>query len=255
VQLINFSEIKTSCANCGLHEICLPRGLASEDMLALEQLVKRTHALNKGTLLFQAGEAFSSLYAVRSGSIKLYTVDESGDEQIIGFYLAGELLGLDGIETHIHKCSAMALETSSICSFPCTDLSSICRRVPALQEQLFHLIGREISDENRLLLTIAKKTAEQRIATFLLSLSTRFKRLGYSEHEFRLTMSRKDIGNYLGLNIETVSRTFSSLQKMNLIDNDRKFVKIFDINRLRSLCTGDPQPATGGRNTAAYKIP
>ncbi len=245
MQLIDFSEIKASCANCGLHEICLPRGLAGEDLLALEQLVKKTRAIPKGGLLFQAGEAFSSLFAVRSGSIKLFTVDEAGDEQIIGFYLAGELLGLDGIETHAHKCTAAALETSSVCSFPYTRLTSICREIPSLQEQLFHLIGREISDENRLLLTIAKKSAEQRIATFLLSLSTRFKRLGYSQSEFRLPMSRKDIGNYLGLNIETVSRTFSSLQKSEIIANDRKFVKILDMGELRNLCTHDAGTPAG----------
>lgn len=250
MQLVDFKDIKASCASCSLHEICLPRGLRGEELEKLEQLVKRTRAMQKADILFHAGQKFTSLYAVRSGSVKLFTVDESGDEQIIGFYLAGELLGLDGIETNYHKCAAVALETSSVCAFPYTSLITICHQIPALHEQLFHLIGHEISDENRLLLTVAKKNAEQRIATFLLSLSSRFRRLGYSEHEFKLSMSRKDIGNYLGLNIETVSRTFSNLQRMNVIASEKKSIKILDMAGLHHLCASEIDVAMKGHSAA-----
>lgn len=236
MQLVDFSKIKVSCENCSLSELCLPRGLSKQDLEKLDQVVKRTRPLHKGDILFRAGDSFRSLYAVRSGCIKLHASSDLGEEQIIGFYLPGEVVGMDGMNNNRHSCTATALETSSLCALPYSALTEICRKVPTLNEQMFQLMARELSQDNQLLLTITKKNAEERIATFLMSLSTRFKRLGYSATEFKLSMSRSEIGNYLGLTIETVSRGMNRFQKQGIISIERKFVNILDMPLLQSLC-------------------
>ena len=238
MQLVDLNKFKISCASCNLAELCLPRGLSGEEMDELDKVVRQSRPLHKGDHLFRSGDPLTSLYAVRSGSIKLYIHSNDGDEQIIGFYLPGEIIGLDGMEHNSHSCSAVALETSSFCTFPYTQLTDVCKKVPALQDQMFRLMGREISYENKLLLTISKKSAEERIATFLSSLSIRFRQLGFSADEFKLSMSRQEIGNYLGLTIETVSRIFSRFQKKEYIAIDRKYIQILDRSSLDDLCKG-----------------
>jgi CRP/FNR family transcriptional regulator len=238
MELIDFTKLKVSCQKCSLAELCLPHGLSKADLEKLDQFVRHPKPLGRGDLLFRSGDALGSLFAVRSGSAKMVIGNHRGEEQILGFYLPGEVVGFDALNTGFHTCSAMALETSSICSLPYSQLAEISRGVPALQEQVLRLIGREMSIENELLLTINKKSADERIATFLLSLSNRFKRLGYAAHEFRLSMSRQEIGNYLGLTIETVSRTFTRLQKRQLISAQRRLVKLLDVEALHELSHG-----------------
>ena len=238
VSIIEFHKFKASCESCNLAELCLPRGLNQVELESLEKLVRQTRPMHKGDYLFRSGDPHSSLYAVRSGSVKLFTDSDDGDEQIIGFYLPGEIVGLDGFETGTHNCSAVALETSSLCGFPCSQLTEICQSIPALQEQMFRIMGRELSHENRLLLTIGKKNAEERIATFISSLSARFKILGFSPLDFHLSMSRQEIGNYLGLTIETVSRVLSRFQKNGIIEIDNKRITIVKQEKLVSMCGG-----------------
>ena len=206
-------------------------------MEKLDRVSRRVRPLRKGEVLFRPGEPLTSLYAMRSGCMKLYISSNEGEDQITGFYLPGEILGLDGVESDFHTCTAVALETSTLCAFPYKNLSEICKHVPAMHDQMFRLMGRELSHENQLLLTVNKKNAEERIATFLISLSARFKRLGYSETEFRLNMSRAEIGNYLGLTIETVSRGLNRFQKIGLISIQRKYVKILNMSGLKALCS------------------
>jgi len=244
MELVDFSRLKVSCQKCSLAELCLPHGLSMADMEKLDQYVRHPKPLGRGDHLFHSGDALGSLYAVRSGSAKLVISNRKGEEQILGFYLPGEVVGFDAINTGFHTCSATALETSSICTLPYSQLGEISRSVPTLQEQVLRLIGREMSIENELLLTINKKSADERIATFLLSLSNRFKRLGYAQNEFRLSMSRQEIGNYLGLTIETVSRSFTRLQKRRLITTQRRLVKLLDVNTLHEMSHGSGSPAT-----------
>ena len=251
MHVIDFSKIKVSCENCNLNELCLPRGLGKQDLDKLDQIAKRTRPLHKGDVLFRSGDAFKSLYAVRSGCIKITASSELGDEQVLGFYLPGEIVGLDGVDNKQHSCTAIALETSSLCGFPYTNLTDVCKRVPALNEQLYSVMGRELSYENQLLLTITKKNAEERIATFLISLSTRFRRLGYSSTEFKLSMSRSEIGNYLGLTIETVSRTLNKFQKQKLINIERKHIRINELDTLKNLCTNSAASSKSGGSAAS----
>lgn len=244
MHVIDFTKIKVGCENCNLHELCLPRGLDGSDLEKLDRIVSRTQPLHKGDVLFNIGDKFTSLYAVRTGCIKLTTGSDQGDEQILGFYLPGEIVGLDGIEKGVHNCTAVALDTSSLCTIAFNNLADVCTQLPALNEQMFRLMARELSHDNQLLLTVTKRNADGRIATFLLSLSTRFHRLGYSAHEFRLMMSRSEIGNYLGLTFETVSRCLSRFQKQGLISINYKYITILDMAALKNVCN-EPGPGNG----------
>jgi len=246
--VIDYSKIKVSCENCNLHELCLPRGLDGDDLEKLDRIVTRTQPLHKGDVLFNAGDKFSNLYAVRTGCVKLTASSDQGEEQILGFYLPGELIGLDGIEKSIHSCTAVALDTSSLCAISFTNLSEVCRQLPALNEQMFRLMGRELTQDNQLLLTVTKKNADGRVATFLLSLSTRFQRLRYSATEFRLPMSRSEIGNYLGLTFETVSRCLNRFQKQGMININHKYITILDLPALKNACS-EPEASIRTGNT------
>ena len=237
-QVFDISKFKVSCGNCSLSELCLPWGLKIDDLNELEKIIKRVRPLQRGEYLFHAGDKFQHIYAVRSGALKAYKTTEDGNEQILGFYLPGELLGLDAIDNMEHVCTTVALETSSFCSIPFMRLEDLCHKIPGLQHQMYRLMSRELSTENESLLLLGKKSAEEKIATFLVNLSTRLHMLGYSATEFRLPMSRQEIGNYLGLTVETVSRIFSRLQKDKLILIDRKLIKIIDSEALHKMCAG-----------------
>ena len=237
-QVIDFSRIRATCSDCNLHELCLPRGLEKQDLLLLEQVVRRTRPLHNGDYLFRTGDQFEYIYALKSGSVKLVFNDSEGNDQIIGFYFPGEILGLDAIDKKEHICTAQALETSSYCAFPFSRLTEFCQHIPALQNQMFRLMSRELTTDHELLLTINMKNADVRLATFLVTLSSRFQRLGYSATAFRLSMTRKEIANYLGLTVETVSRNLSRFQQDGLISVNRKLLEINDLDALRHFSSG-----------------
>lgn len=246
--VIDLAKIKVSCNDCNLSELCLPRGLHLDELTLLDRIIKRSTPLHRGEYLFHAGDPLGSIFAVRSGAIKLYALSNSGEEQILGFFLPGELVGLDAINAERHKGFAVALETSSYCAIPFPRLEEICRQLPGLAHQFLKLMSREISHENRLLLSLASRSAEERIASFLLNLSGRYRSLGYSAQEFRLPMPRKDIGLFLGLTIETVSRIFSRLQREKVIVADRRFIRITNPAELDRICANAITPtAAQGR--------
>lgn len=232
---IKLSALKTACKTCSLHDLCLPLGLDLGDIERLDDIVKRSRPLHKGEYLFNSGENFSSIYAVRSGSIKTFTESEQGDEQITGLYLPGELIGLDAIHENQHPCSAIALETTSLCELPFNSLEDLSSQIPELHHQLFRIMSKEIAGDQSLLMLMAQKSADERLAAFLVNLSGRLKARNFSETEFNLTMSRKDIGNYLGLTIETISRTFSRFQSEGLLSTQRKYVNIHKLDALKEL--------------------
>ena len=234
-QPIKLSALKTACTSCNLHDLCLPLGLDLGDIDRLNEIIKRRKPLQKGEYLFQNGNKFTSIYAVRSGSIKTYTESEQGDEQITGLYLPGELLGLDAIHNNQHPCSAIALETTSLCEIPFNILEELSETVPGLYHQLFRIMSKEIASDEALLMLMAQKNAEERLAAFLINMSHRLKQRNFSETEFHLSMSRKDIGNYLGLTIETISRTFSRFQNDGLLTTQRKYVNILKLDELKAI--------------------
>ncbi len=236
---VNFKSLKASCKNCSLVELCLPRGLGSSDLKNLDDVIQKRTLVHKGESIFRQGSKSEHIYAVRSGSVKTYTTAKDGEEQVLGFHLPGELLGLDGLDNHIHSCSAVALDTATICELPTEELNVLCIKIPGLQQQLLSLISDEINKDHSMLLLLARRNAEQKLATFLISLSGRFKARGYSSGEFELSMSRHDIGNYLGLADETVSRLITKLKEHSLIDANRKNIKIVDHDQLCKLAEGE----------------
>jgi len=242
-KLIDFSAIKVACRECSLARLCLPMGLNGPDMDRLDTAMSRPRPLRRGEHLFRAGDPFRSVYAVRSGSIKVYTPCEDGSEQVLGFHLPGELVGMDAIEEERHVCSAKVLETTSVCAMPYDQLAELAQDIPSLQQHFIRLMSKELARDEAMLLLLAKGNAEERLATFLLSLSTRLKDRGFSDSEFNLSMSRHDIGNYLGLAVETVSRMFSRLQDEGVLTVHRKNIRIHDLGRLRDMIHL-PEPGT-----------
>jgi CRP/FNR family transcriptional regulator, anaerobic regulatory protein len=226
---------KISCGNCRLNTICLPLSLHFEDIEQLNQIIQRSKPLQKGDYLFRAGDAFTSVFAIRSGSVKSVAIGNNGDEQIMGFYLPGEVVGLEGLAHDVCSNSVVALETTSVCEIPFNRLEELSAKLPSLQRHFLQLMSREITHEQQIVTLLSKSSAEARIASLLLSISSRNSRRNLSASTFLLPMSRTDIGNFLGLTIETVSRTFSRLQKNNILDVDKKEIVIKDIMALQQL--------------------
>ncbi|MFB4367665.1 MULTISPECIES: fumarate/nitrate reduction transcriptional regulator Fnr [unclassified Pseudomonas] len=230
---------QTHCKDCSLASLCLPLSLDLEDMDALDDIVKRGRPLKKGEFLFRQGDTFNSVFAVRSGALKTFSLSDAGEEQITGFHLPSELVGLSGMDTELYPVSAQALETTSVCEIPFERLDELSVSLPQLRRQLMRVMSREIRDDQQMMLLLSKKTADERIATFLVNLSARFSARGFSANQFRLAMSRNEIGNHLGLAVETVSRVFTRFQQSNLIEAEGKEVHILDPIELCALAGGN----------------
>ncbi len=223
------------CANCRLSALCLPISLELEDIGRLEEIVQRGRPAHKGERIYHAGDKFRSVYAVRSGAIKSVNVTKDGTEQITGFYLPGEIIGMDGLADNTHTNSAIALETSAVCEIPFDRLEDLSTKLPSLQRRFFQLMSKEISNDQQLITLLSKNSAEERLSALILSIATRNHSRGLSATEFYLPMSRADMGNYLGLTIETVSRVLGRMSKQGLITLDKKHVQINDLEGLRTL--------------------
>lgn len=230
---------KTSCTNCRLNTICLPISLHIDDIDKLNAIIQRGKPLQKGEYLYRANQSFDSVYAIRSGAVKAVALSDNGEEQVTGFYLPGEVVGLDGLADNRYSNSVIALETASICEIPFGRLEELSLQIPNLQRHFFQLMSREITQDHQIITLLSKSSAEERIAALLLSISSRNSRRQLSASAFRLPMSRTDIGNYLGLTIETVSRIFSRLQKQGVIAVDKKEIHIIDLDKLRDIANGD----------------
>lgn len=226
------------CEDCSLSPICLPMAVSDADLHRLENIIERGRPLQRGEHVFRSGTPFESIYAVRSGALKTYRLTPEGDEQIMGFHLPGEMFGLGGLGGHsgeTHPNAAVALETSTVCEVPFDLIEGLAIEIPGLQRHLFKIMSREISADEQLLVLLSKRSAEERIAALLLGLAARFRRRNLSATRFRLPMSRGDIGNYLGLVVETVSRVFTRLQAQGLIEVDGKEISILDPSALSTI--------------------
>ncbi len=226
------------CKNCSLATLCLPLSLNLEDMDSLDRIVKRGRPLKKGDFLFRQGDAFDSLFAVRAGALKTFSLTDLGEEQITGFHLPSELIGLSGVDSESYPVSAQALETTSACEIPFERLDQLSVQLPQLRRQLMRVMSREIRDDQQMMMLLSKKNADERIAAFLVNLSARFRARGFSPNQFRLAMSRNELGNYLGLAVETVSRVFTRFQQNKLIAAEGKEIHILDPIELCALAGG-----------------
>lgn len=214
------------CQNCSINQLCLPYTLDDKSLTQLDDIIERKRPYRRGDHLFRAGDNLDALYAVRSGSFKSYTLNDHGDMQITAFHMPGDLIGFDAISELAHGGFAEALETSMVCEIPYQNLEQLSGQLPALRRQVMRLMSDEISSDKRMLTLINTRTAEQRLAAFLLELSSRFRARGLSATEFRLSMTRAEIGNYLGLTVETVSRLLSKFQKNGYIEVDGRLVRL-----------------------------
>jgi CRP/FNR family transcriptional regulator len=223
------------CQDCRIKQLCLPVMLAESEIAHLDSIVHRGRPVNKGHHLIQAGDIFSGVFAIRSGSIKTYTVSIDGLEQITGFYLPGEIIGFDAISSGVYPGFAKALETSAVCEIPFGRLEQLASEIPGLQRQIFRTMSQEIVKDQELMLQLNKKSAEQLFGSFLINLSFRFGRRGLSSKRFRLPMARSDISNYLGLAVETISRLIAQLQDEGLVSINKREVEILDMHDLSVL--------------------
>jgi CRP/FNR family transcriptional regulator len=218
-----------------MRQLCMPQGLSPEELPELEALICSARPVRRGEALYRAGDPFDHLYAVRSGSLKTTMAHRDGREQVTGLRLAGEALGLDGISEDTHACSATALEDSTVCIIPYAALKNLCREIGSMQDRLHKLMGEQIVREAAQMMVLGSLCADERVAAFLLDVSERNAKRGYSSAEFNLRMTREDMGSYLGTTLETVSRTLSRFQKRGLIDTKGKLIRIVDLDGLRQV--------------------
>jgi len=226
----SLARFRTRCASCNLREVCLPCGLPTTEMQSLDEVVYTRKRVKRGESLYRAGEAFGSLYAVRSGFFKSSVVLEDGRDQVTGFHMAGEIVGMDGIGTDHHAADVTALEDTEVCVIPYARLEEA-----GLQRQLHRVMSRELVRDQGVMMLLGTMRAEERLAAFLLNLSQRFTARGYSPNEFHLRMKREEIGSYLGLSLETVSRLFSRFQADGLVAVQQKHIRILDVEGLRAV--------------------
>lgn len=238
-------ELKLTCQNCTLADLCLPHGMDHDALEELDRIVVRHNPYQPGQHLYRPGDSSHALYAVRSGALKSYCITADGDEQVLGFTLPGELTGMDGLSGGCYSSASVVLETSSICELPFSRLEGLCHEIPGLHKQMMNVVGREITSDQHMLMLLGKRTAEERLASFLLSLSSRYHMRGLSATEFNLPMSRQDIGNYLGMAIETVSRLFAQFQDRKLLEVHRRQLKILDLGRIKEMVEPCMRHSTG----------
>ena len=235
---LRLEPFKVACPSCNLRELCLPVGLSRENLERLDTLVANRRAIARGESLFRAGETFLSLYAVRTGFFKTRVSSEDGRDQVTGFQMAGELLGLDGISTDNHTCDAVALEDSQVCVIPYNQLEGLSREFTELQHQFHKIMSREIVRDHGVMLLLGSMRAEERLAAFLLNLTQRLQARGFSASSLILRMTREEIGSYLGLKLETVSRTFSKFQEEGILDVKQRQIRILAQEKLEKLVNG-----------------
>lgn len=232
------SSLKTSCAECTLNSVCLPKYLKPSQVDTIENFIQRSRVIHKGDYIHRQGDKVKSLYIVRSGSVKEAIICNNGNEQILAFYFPGEIVGLDSLSKQIYNCSVSALETTTYCALPIKEFMNICSQIPSLQHMLLTIMSKALAFENKMLLSACNKNAEEKIATFLMTISKRYKRLGYNPTELRLPMSRQEIGAYFGLTSETVSRIFTDFQKHKIISIRSRQLKIKNMDALTKLDHG-----------------
>lgn len=239
-KVIDMTHIKVACGECSLRSLCLPLGLNRDEMSRLDQIIKRPRPLQREQFLYRSGDEFRSIYVVRSGSIKTFTTTKIGEQQVTGFHLPGEIVGLDGVSSDYYGCNAQALEMTSLCQVPFNRLEELSSTIPGLQHQLHRLMSKELLADQEILLQLGKMSAEERLAAFLVNLSNRSSRRGYSPYEFNISMTRTDIGNYLGLAVETISRQFTHFHEQGLLEAARKHIKIVDLDALCNIIGETP---------------
>lgn len=239
---VPFHTLKVSCSNCSLRELCLPVGLSNDEMAQLDAVIRQSRKIKRGETLFRAGEHFRALFAVRTGFFKTTVASQDGREQVTGFHMSGELMGLDGISASQHGCDAVALEDSEVCELPFSRMEDLSRNIASLQTHFYRMMSREIVRDQNVMLLLGNMKAEERLAAFLLNLSMRLQSRGFAANDFILRMNREEIGSFLGLKLETVSRTLSKFQQQGWLTVDHKHITLLEPDELKELVSGCANP-------------
>lgn len=234
-EVLDLARLRRSCGQCTLRELCLPAGIGAEDMDRLDRIVKRRRPIARKERLFAAGSELKTLYIAREGSFKTVALSEDGQQQVLGFHLPGELMGLDALGTGRHRCDAEALEPAGVCEVPLGDLERVAAHVPGLQHQLLRVIGGSMGRDQDHMEMLGRRQASERVVLFLHGLAERYRKLGHPDGLLVLSMSREDIANYLGLVIETVSRSFGRLQDDGTIEVRGRQVRVLDATRFAAM--------------------
>jgi len=235
---LDLAHLRRSCSQCSLQQLCLPAGISGPELDRLDDIVRRRRTIARGERLFRIGDSLASVYVARDGAFKTVTLSEDGDEQVLGFHLPGELIGLDALGGGSHRCEAVALGDANVCEVPFDQLTDIATQLPGLQHQLLRVIGHSLNRDHDHMGMLVRRQANERIALFLHGLGERFRQIGQSSTQFKLPMSREDVARYLGLALETVSRGFTRLQEDGVIDVHGRRVEIVDIEELSRLAHG-----------------
>ena len=232
---LSSNTIRVACSSCNLRELCMPLGLTAEELDRVDGLVANRRRVKRGTSLFRCGDTFTSLYAIRTGFFKTCITSEDGRDQVTGFQMAGEVVGLDGIVNDRHTCDAIALEDADVCLLPFDRIEELSTEIPGLQRHVHKIMSREIVREHGVMLLLGSLRAEERLAAFLLNLVQRLHARGFSQSELVLRMTREEIGSYLGLKLETVSRTFSKFVEEGIVEVKQRHVRIVNADALKQL--------------------
>lgn len=239
VKPIGSKAIKVACSNCSLRELCLPVGLKPEELGRMEEVVATRRKVRRGTLLFCNGEAFGSVFAIHTGVFKTCVTAEDGRDQVTGFQMPGEIIGLDGVVNNRHTCSAVALEDAQVCVMPLDQISELSREIIDLQHHVHRIMSREIVRGHQVMLLLGHMRAEKRLAAFLLDLVQRLRARSLYRSELVLRMTHEEIGSYLGLMPEMISRIFSKFTEDGIIEVRQRHVQILDMAALHSLQPAD----------------
>lgn len=235
ISAIELHLLKDACGQCNARELCLPLGLTDEELQKLDDIVGFRQKLKRGDTLYRTGDRFSAIYAIKAGFFKIEVVTEDGRDHVTGFQMNGEILGMDGISGDAHTCNAVALEDSEVCQIPFADLECLATTVPTLQRHFHRVMSREIVRDHGIMMLLGTLRADERLVAFLLNLSQRYAARGYSPTEFHLRATREEIGSYLGLKLETVSRALSQLQDGGLILVQQKYIRIVSLDGLKKM--------------------
>ena len=232
---LNVKAIKVACSSCNLRELCMPLGLSHDELDRIDDLVANRRKVKRGTPLFRNGDQFTSLFAIRTGFFKTSIASEDGRDQVTGFQMAGEIVGLDGIVNDRHTCDAIALEDAEVCVMPFDRIEDLSNQIHALQRHVHKILSREIVREHGVMLLLGSMRAEERLAAFLLNLVQRLHARGFSQSELVLRMTREEIGSYLGLKLETVSRTFSKFVDDGIVEVKQRHIRILNAEALKEI--------------------
>jgi len=234
-QTKSFIQQSISCESCSLNNVCLPNGLSEKEISQLEISVDKTIKINKKDVLYNSMDKIEGVYAIKSGAIKTSISNEDGQEQVLEFHLPGDILGFDAFNNGTHSCDAIALEDTLLCKIEIEDFHDLCGRLPGVRKEMMHQVGKEISHNQSLLLSLGQQQTDERLATFILEMSAHFQSRGFSGKEFVIPMPRQDLSNYLGMAVETLSRIISRMTDEGIIKFDRRLVLITDIEKLEKL--------------------